>query len=84
MEIWLEEPVFPLLLVKQAFKNEDDAAGELYLACSDLNLCYEQVTTVYKKRWEVEEYHKSLKSNARFAKSPTHTIRTQSNHFMIS
>ena len=35
---------------------------------------------IYQKRWKVEEYHKSLKSNASFAKSPTKTVRTQSNH----
>jgi hypothetical protein len=84
VEIWLEEPGFPLLLIKQVFKNEDDTVGELYLACSDLNLSYEPITTIYKKRWGVEEYHKSVKSNASFAKSPTHTIRTQCNHFMLS
>jgi DDE superfamily endonuclease len=84
VEIWLEDLDFPLLLVKQVFKNEDDTVGELYLACSDLNLSYGQVTTIYKKRWGVEEYHKSIKSNAGFAKSPTHTVRTQCNHFMLS
>ena len=84
VEIWLEELDFPLLLIKQVFKNEDDTVGELYLACSDLNLAYEQITTIYKKRWGVEEYHKSVKSNASFAKSPTHTMRTQCNHFMLS
>lgn len=30
--------------------------------------------------WFIEEYHKSLKANASLAKSPTKTIRTQSNH----
>jgi hypothetical protein len=84
VEIWLQELDFPLLLVKQVFKNEDDTVGELYLACSDLNLSYEQIATIYKKRWGVEEYHKSVKSNASFAKSPTHTTRTQCNHFMLS
>ena len=84
VEVWLEELDFPLLLVKQVFKNEDDTVGELYLACSDLSLSYEQITTIYKRRWGVEEYHKSIKSNTGFAKSPTHTIRTQCNHFMLS
>ena len=37
--------------------------------------------TIYQKRWKVEVYHKSLKRNASFAKSPTKTIRSQSNHF---
>jgi hypothetical protein len=84
VEVWFKELDFPLLLIKQVFKNEDDTVGELYLACSDLNLSYEQIATIYKKRWGVEEYHKSVKSNASFAKSPTHTIRTQQNHFMLS
>ena len=84
MEIWFQELDFPLLLVKQVFKNEDSAEGELYLACSDLSLCYDQITAIYKKRWGVEEYHKSLKSNLGFAKSPTKIIKTQTNHFMLS
>ena len=84
VEIWLEELDFPLLLIKQVFKNEDDTVGELYLACSDLSLSYERITTIYKKRWGVEEYHKSIKSNTSFAKSPTKTIKTQTNHFVLS
>ena len=32
----------------------------------------------------MEEYHKSLKSNASLAKSPTKTIRRQSNHVFAS
>ena len=84
VEIWLEELDFPLLLIKQVFKNEDGTVGELYLACSDLSLSYEQITTHYKKRWGVEEYHKSVKSNTGFAKSPTKTINTQTNHFILS
>lgn len=84
VEIWFEELDFPLLLVKQVFKNEDGTVGELYLACSDLNLSYKRITTIYKKRWGVEVYHKSVKSNAGFAKSPTKTQKTQTNHFMLS
>jgi hypothetical protein len=84
VEVWLQELDYPLLLVKQVFKNEDDTVGELYLTCSDLSLSYEQITTIYKKRWGVEEYHKSIKSNLGFAKSPTKIIKTQSNHFVLS
>ncbi len=84
VEVWFKELDFPLLLVKQVFKNEDDTVGELYLACSDLNLSYEQITTIYKKRWGVEVYHKSVKSNASFAKSPTKTVKTQTNHFILA
>ena len=84
MEVWFEELDFPLLLTKQVFKNENDTVGELYLACSDLNLSYDQIITIYKKRWGVEEYHKSIKSNTGFAKSPTKRIKTQSNHYVLS
>ena len=56
----------------------------MYLACSDLKLSYDQITTIYKKRWGVEEYHKSIKSNTGFAKSPTKKIKTQKNHFILS
>lgn len=84
VEIWLKELDFPLLLTKQVFKNENDTVGELYLACSDLNLSYDQITTIYKKRWGVEEYHKSIKSNTGFSKSPTKTIKTQTNHYVLS
>ena len=40
--------------------------------------------TIYQRRWKVEEFHKSVKSNLAFAKSPTKTVRTQSNHVFAS
>lgn len=82
--IYLPGIAFPLVLLKQVFKNEDDSEGILYLVCSDLTMTYDQITTLYQKRWKVEEYHKSLKSNASFSRSPTKTIRTQQNHFFAS
>lgn len=84
VEVWFEKLDFPLLLTKQVFKDEDDTVGELYLACSDLSLDYDQIAAIYQRRWGVEEYHKSVKSNTGFSKSPTHTIHTQTNHFMLS
>ena len=83
-EVYLEQVGFPLLLAKQVFKNEDGTQGVLYLVSSDLTLDYERMTTIYQRRWKVEEYHKSLKSNASLAKSPTKTIRTQGNHVFAS
>lgn len=83
-EVYVEQVEFPLLLVKQLFKNEDGSEGVLYLVSSDVTLDCEQLTTIYQRRWKVEEYHKSLKSNASLAKSPTKTIRTQSNHCFAS
>ena len=56
--------------LRQVFKNKDDSTGVLHLACSDLTCDYDAVTTTYKKRWQVEVFHKSLKSNANLAKSP--------------
>lgn len=80
MTVWLEGVAFPLLLSKQVFTNKDGSVGIIYLITSDTTLTAEQITTLYQKRWKVEEYHKSLKSNLGFAKSPTKTVRTQSNH----
>jgi hypothetical protein len=83
-KVYLEQVGFALLLCKQLFKNEDGSEGVLYLVGSDPTLDYERMTTIYQRRWKVEEYHKSLKSNASLAKSPTKTIRTQSNHVFAS
>ncbi|NQY10303.1 MAG: transposase, partial [Flavobacteriales bacterium] len=46
---------------------------------NDLGADSKQITTIYKKRWKVEEYHKSIKSNTCFAKSPSRTTTTQKN-----
>ena len=45
---------------------------------------FDQVTTIYKKRWTVEQYHKEVKQITSFGKSPTKTVKTQSNHFYLS
>lgn len=82
--LWLDEVPFPLLVSRRVFKNENGSEGILYLCSSDLSLSASALSTLYQKRWKVEQYHKSLKSNASFAKSPTHTIRSQSNHFFAS
>lgn len=84
VKVYLEQVGFPLLLVKQVFKNEDSSEGVQYLVSSDVTLDYERITMIYQRRWKVEEYHKSLKVNAALAKSPTKTIRTQSNHCFAS
>jgi hypothetical protein len=83
-EVYVEQVEFPLLLIKRVFKNEDGSEGVLYLVSSDPKLDYERMSTIYQRRWKVEEYHKSLKSNASLTKSPTKTIRTQSNHVFAS
>ena len=82
--IYLEGVDVPLLLVKQVFKNGDGSIGILYLVTSDLKLTYDEITTIYQRRWNVETYHKSLKQNASLSKSPTKTVITQSNHVFAS
>lgn len=84
LSVYFEQLDFPILICKQVFKNKDGSTGALYLASSDLSLSYEQMTTIYKKRWKVEDYHKSIKSNSSFAKSPTRKVVTQESHFIAS
>jgi IS4 transposase len=83
-EVYLEQVPFPLLLVKQVFTNKDDSQGLLYLVTSDTAIDGDKIMSLYQERWQVEEYHKSLKQNASLACSPTRTKRTQSNHFFLS
>ena len=84
VKVWLKDLKFPVLLTKQIFTNKDDSVGVRFLVSNDFSLTDEQFTTIYKKRWSVEEYHKSLKQNTSIAKSPTRTIKTQSNHLYAS
>jgi hypothetical protein len=82
--IYLEEVAFPLLLVKQVFKNEDGSEGVLYLVTSDTTLTYEEITTIYMKRCSIECYHKALKQQCAIGKSPARVQRTQSSHIHCS
>jgi hypothetical protein len=81
---WLKGFDQEVLLVRRIFTNKDGSTGLLNLVCSDLALNGEQVATIYKKRWKVEEFHKSLKSNASLGKSPTRRVMTQNNHVFMS
>jgi hypothetical protein len=82
--VYLEGVDFPLALVKQVFANQDGSSGIQYLVCSDTTLTYDQITAIYRKRWNVEPFHKSLKQNASLEKSPTQTVRTQTNHLFAA
>lgn len=73
-----------VLLVRRIFTNKDGSTTMLSLICSDTSLDGDKVATIYQKRWKVEEYHKSLKSNAAVGKSPTKTTKTQINHIFLS
>jgi len=82
--LYLESVPFPVKVVRQVFKNEDGTEGVLLLCSSDLELSASALFPIYQKRWKVEEYHKSLKSNAALAKSPTKLPHTQQNHIFAS
>ena len=77
---WLKDVPFPVRLVRQVFTNKDGSTGTLYLASSDTTLTREAILTVYKKRWPVEVFHKSLKQNAALGKAPVRRVTTQNNH----
>ena len=84
VKVWLKDLEFPLLLTKQVFTNKNQSTGVRFLVSNDFSLSDDDFTTLYKKRWSVEEYHKSLKQNAAIGKSPTRTLTTQANHIFAS
>jgi hypothetical protein len=80
VKVWIKDLAIEVLLCKFVFTNKDGSTGEMYLISNDLTLSADDFQTLYKKRWGVEEYHKSFKQNAFLAKSPTRTVTTQINH----
>jgi hypothetical protein len=84
VKVWLKDLGFPVPLTKQAFTDKGRSAGTRFLVSNDFSLSDDGFTTLYKKRWGVEEYHKCLKQNAAVAGSPTRTVRTQGNHIFAS
>ncbi len=81
---WLKGYPHEVLIVRRIFTNKDGSTATVNLVCSDLTLAGEKVAAIYQKRWKVEEFHKSLKSNAGLAKSPTRTPTTQNNHIFMA
>jgi len=83
-EVYIQGLSFPVLLCKQIFTNKDNSEGILYLVSNDTDLEYAQAIVIYQKRWSVEVYHRNLKQNSALAKSPTKTVKTQSNHIFMA
>jgi hypothetical protein len=81
---WLKGYEPEVLLVRRVFTNKDGVETLLNLVCSNLECSGDEVAALYKRRWKVEEFHKSLKSNAGLAKSPTRRVNTQKNHIFAS
>lgn len=82
--VTLKDMFFPVALIKKIFKNEDGSTGILYLVTNDLSNDTDRIYEIYKKRWRIEEYHKSIKQNASLAKSPTKVVCSQKNHIFAS
>jgi hypothetical protein len=61
---WLKGMDFPVQRVHQVFTNKDGSHGIWYLAGRRLDADGNTITTIYQKRWQVEVFHQSLKSNA--------------------
>ena len=81
VKLYLKGLDFPVLVVKKTFKHGRKSSGTLYLATSDLQLGYEDIFSLYKRRWKVEEYHKSLKSNCSLEKCQASSHTAQKSHF---
>ena len=61
----------------------DDAWHQFILFTADYaHFCKQRSS--WRIRWKVECFHKSLKSEAALAKSPTKRVRTQSNHVFMA
>jgi len=73
-----------IILTRRVFTNKDDSIGILNLICSDISLTGELISIIYEKRWKIEEYHKSLKSNASLGKSQAKRVVTQISHLVMS
>jgi hypothetical protein len=80
VQVWLKDLETSVVLFKQVFTNKDGSTGTRFLVTNDLEMTKGRFEALYKKRWGVEEYHKSLKQNASIGSSPAHTERTQGNH----
>lgn len=84
LQVYVEAVDFPLFLTAQVFQNKDGSEGIIYLITNDSKADAEKMQTIYRMRWKVEEFYKSVKSNTGYAKSPAHRVRTQSNHLFLS
>nr|WP_162549923.1 transposase [Hymenobacter nivis] len=84
LHVYLRAVQEAVLVTRQVFTNQDGSQGILYLVSSDTDLDQAQLTTIYQRRWKVEEYHKSLKQNASMGKSPTKALATQATHFFAA
>lgn len=84
LPVWLESCTHMSYLTKQVFTNKDGSSVTMYLITNDQKLTKDQIHTIYQRRWKVEEFHKSLKSNLNIEKSPAKHKTSQTNHIFYS
>jgi len=84
LRVFLRSVQPAVLVSRQVFTHQDGSQGVLYLVSRDTTLNQAQLTTIYQRRWKVEEYHKSLKQHASMGQSPTKKPDTQANHFFAA
>lgn len=84
LQVYLRSVEEPVTICKVVYTNADESVVSQYLISTDNTLSYQQIITLYQKRWNVETYHRSLKQNAQLTKSPTRTETTQNNHLFCS
>ena len=83
--LYLKGVEMPLKISRQGSKNgTDENYNYLYLASNDRDLTDYKILEIYKRRWKVEEYHKSLKQNLKIEHSPTKVEISQQNHLFLS
>jgi len=82
--VYLEGYENALKIIKQVSKDGDDGESiYLYLITNDIDLSTNQILEIYKRRWKIEEYHKSLKQNLKIEHSPTKVETSQLNHIYL-
>jgi hypothetical protein len=75
----------PFKLLKQVEKNiNDDEPNYLYLLTNDIDLTSQKILEIYKRRWKIEEYHKSLKQNLKIEHSPTRVEASMRSHIHLA
>ena len=83
--VYLEGYEDALKIIKQVSKDgDDDESIYLYLVTNDIGLSTNKILEIYKRRWKIEEYHKSLKQNLKIEHSPTKVQTSQLNHIFLS
>jgi hypothetical protein len=84
LKVYIRSVKQPVIVCRDLFINKDGSEGELLLLSTDKKQTFQQIITTYQIRWEVEDYHKSLKNNASLEASPARTIQTQAMHLFAS